>query len=449
MKTNYQLMVPEAELKPQHIWLGDNIYNFTDPDWLLGDSPNSTGWIQQNGMLLRGHNLVWAGDQHMPAWLIQQEASITPDKAKSLMSDYIHTVVGRYRGKIQWWDVVNEAIQDNYQNTTHPFNLRECFWYRKLGADFMKYAFIFAHEADPDAKLYYNEYAIESVGLKANRTLDLIKWLQSENVPIHGIGMQWHIMVSLNVTPGDGHYQSAQQFVDLGLDFMVTELDISIPMNGSKPLNPTDLDKQGVLFRSLLHYVLHFFPKCPAMLTWGFTDRYSWIPSFFNYTRGDALPLDNLYQPKPGYLQMQEELARAINDGVYCLSPQSQPDQYLGVQENSTRLKLYSGSCDNGNARWSITWLGDGAYRLSPSSYSTYALYVYDATAPAGQVETSNWSDDPGQEWVLTAAGNNSVRIGPRNAWSRVMTVYEASSIDVVDYSGSDQNWILTVVSKN
>jgi endo-1,4-beta-xylanase len=158
IKTNYDLIVAENELKPQNLWRGDNIYDFTDPDWLLGATPNSTGWIQQNGMRLRGHNLLWARDQYIPVWLIKQESSITPDKAKSLLSDYIHALVSRYRGKIEWWDVVNEAIDD--KSNANPLNLRDCFWLRKLGPDFMKYAFMFAHEADPDAQLYYNEYGI-------------------------------------------------------------------------------------------------------------------------------------------------------------------------------------------------------------------------------------------------------------------------------------------------
>jgi endo-1,4-beta-xylanase len=401
-------------------------------------------------MQLLPHILIWAGDSHMPKWLIQQESSITPDKAKSLLSDYIHAVVGRYRGKTAWWTVMNEAIEDNYKNTSNPFNLRDCFWFRKLGTDFMKYAFIFAHEADPDVQLYYNDYSIESIGLKANRTFELINWLRSQGATIHGLGMQWHIDVSANVTPGDDHYQNAQRFVDLGLDFMITELDISIPTNGTKPLNPTDLEKQGLLYRSILHYVFHFFPKCPAMLTWGFTDHYSWLPAYWNHTKGDGLPLDWFYQPKPAYLQMQEELARVLTDGVYCLSPQSQPDKCLGTSENatSTSVQLYSGECNNANEKWNITWLGDGTYRLSPISASNRALYIYNAKATVGEVQISNWSENFGQEWVFTSEGNNRFRIGPRDAWSRVMTVYETTKIAVVDYSSSvgDQNWILTSV---
>ena len=164
---NYHLIVPGVELKPRIIWQGENNYNFTDGDFLLG-APNATGWVQQNMMQIRGHNLLWARDEVIPNWLIKNESTITPDKAKQLLSDYIHTVVGRYRGKIPWWDVINEAIDDS--NNTNPFNIKNSFWLRKLGPDFLKYAFIFAHEADPDVKLYYNEYHIESVGLKENRS---------------------------------------------------------------------------------------------------------------------------------------------------------------------------------------------------------------------------------------------------------------------------------------
>ena len=442
IKTNYDLIVPENELKPQHLWRGDNVYDFTDPDWLLGATPNSTGWIQQNGMRLRGHNLLWARDQVIPNWLIQQESSITPDKAKSLLSDYIHAVVTRYRGKIEWWDVVNEAIDDN--NNSNPLNLRNCFWLRKLGPDFMKYAFMFAHEADPNAQLYYNEYGIERIGLKANRTVALVNWLRSQGATVNGIGLQYHIWVSNPVTPGDDHYQSAQQFIDNDLDIMVTELDITMPVKDGKPVYPGDVEKQGVVYRQLLQFVFHFFPRCRAMLTWGFTDRYSWIPAFYNYTAGNALPLDLSYQPKPGYLQMQEELARVITDGVYCLSPQSQPDKHLGASD-SDNLQLYSGACNNENEKWNITWLGDGTYRLSPLNYGNRAVYIDNPTETVAEVRMSDWSDNAGEEWVFTSQGNNMFRVGPRSAWSRVMTVYDMTHIDVVDYSSTTaQSWILT-----
>ncbi|CAF1600739.1 unnamed protein product [Adineta ricciae] len=448
IKKNYQWVVAEVGMKPKQIWIGENKYNWAAGDWLIGSPSNPIGWIQQNGLQLRGHNLLWPGDNFMPTWLLQQESSITPDKAKSLLQDYITTVVTRYRGKIAGWDVVNEAIDD--YDSSRPFNLRDSFWFRKLGRDFIKYAFTFAHNADPNVELFYNEYGIERTSLKANRTLELVNWLKSEGVTVHGVGMQWHIDVSKTVTPGDSYYQNAQRFIDQGFDILVTELDISVPMRNGKPINPADIQKQGVLYRSLLQYALHFHPKCHGLLTWGFTDRYSWLPSFSNNTKGDALPLDASYVPKPAYFQMQEELARVLVDGVYCLSPKSQPNKCLGVSSDvsSGNIQLYDGKCTNDNQKWNISWLNDGTYRLSPISANTRALSAYNVTTTVGGVQTTSWSFNANQEWVLAPTENKVYRVGPRGAWIRVMTVISGTAnIGIVDYtSTNEQSWILTSI---
>ena len=433
------------ELKPLAIWKGENVYNFTDPDFILGATSNTTGWAQQNLMQVRGHNLVWPNDRWTPLWLLEQESNITSDKARQLLSDYIHTVVNRYKGKILCWDVVNEAIDDI--NTTNSFNLRNSFWVRKLGPDFIKYAFQFAHETDPNAQLYYNEYGIEALGLKATRTINLLKWLQSQDVPIHGIGLQWHIDVSTTITPGDQHYQSAQQFIDNRLDIMVTEFDVAVPTEGGYPINPQDLQTQGVVYRSMLEYALHFAPNCKAMLTWGFTDRYSWIPAAYNKTRGAGLPLDWMYLPKPAYWQMLELMTRIVEDGVYRLSPQSLPNKCLGIsQTKSSNVELYGDDCNNAYERWNITWQGDGTYRFSSANDNNHVLGAYNTTASVGGVEMYEWSSDVNQEWAFSAQGNNTYRIVPRTAWWRVLTTYGTSdNIGIIDPSGSSsQNWIVT-----
>jgi len=446
IKDNYPLIVTENEFKPQHIWLGEDSYNLADADFLLGATPNTTGWVQQNSIQIRGHNLVWAKDQYTPYWLLKNEPTITPDKAKQFLSDYIHTVVSRYRGKILCWDVVNEAIDDN--NNTNPLNIRNGFWFRKLGPDFIKYAFMFAQEADPNAQLYYNEYAIEKFGLKATRTVNLVNWLRSQGATIHGVGLQWHTFVPNNISPGDEHYQSAQQFVDNKLDIMITELDISIATTGGYPTDPADLRRQAYIYSCLLEYALHFSPNCKAMLTWGFTDRYSWIPSTYKYARGAALPLDWLYLPKAAYWQMQEIMTRVVNDSVYRLSPQSQPEKCLGTSQNTTSsdVQLYSGDCNNAYQKWNITWLGDGTYRFSSQTNNNRVLGAYNTTASTGGVQTYNWSGDVNQEWAFSAKGNNTYRIVPRTAWWRVMTVYGTSdNIGIIDVTDTSlQNWILT-----
>ena len=441
---NYQLIVPGAELKPQHIWIGRHNYNFVDSDWLLGATPDSIGWVQENNMHLRGHTLIWAYDMRLPKWLLAEESIISPNDAKNLLSDYIHAVVGRYKGKIQWWDVINELISD-YPNT-RPFHIRDSLWYRKLGIDFVKYAYQFAHEADPDALLYYNDYGIEAGGFKANQSLSVIDWLQSQGVPIHGFGMQWHKNLTEAVTPGDAHYQNAQQFINRNISFMITELDVAIPMKDDQPIDPQEFDKQGALYRSVLELALHFYPQCPALLTWGVTDRYSWIPAATNDTEGDALPLDKNYQPKSAYLQMQEVLARVVDDGFYRLSPVSQSDSCLGVNSNSSSstVQLFTGICNDPHAQWNVTWQNDGTYRVSPKVAINSALSVYNTTT-TGYVFVSSWTEDATQEWVITSQGKNVYRFGPRTAWERVLAVDETSHIVVTNYTmDPSQQWLLT-----
>ena len=274
-----------------------------------------------------------------------------------------------------------------------------------------------------------------------------MNWLRSQGVTIHGIGLQWHISISTTIIPGDGHYQSAQQFIDNKLDIMVTELDVAIPTCGGYPINSQDLQTQGLIYRSILDYVLHFSPNCKAMLTWGFTDRYSWLPLYTNNTQGAGLPLDWLYLPKSAYWYMQEVMTRVVVDGVYRLSPQSQLDKCLGTSQNTTSsdVQLYSGSCNDTNQQWNITWLGNGTYRFSSQSINNCVLGAYNTTALVGGVHTYHWSDEVNQEWAFSAQGNSTFRIVPRTAWWRVMTVYGISNIGIIDLSDTTlQNWILT-----
>lgn len=156
------------------------------------------------------------------------------------------------------------------------------------------------------------------------------------------------------VTPGDGHYQSAQQFIDNGFHIMVTELDVAVPTDGGYPIDPRDIQTQGTIYRAVLEFVLHFFPNCDGMSTWGFTNLYSWIPNATNYTKGDGLPLDWLYRPKPVYWQMLEAMTRMINDGIYRLSPVAEPDTCLGISQNVTSddVQLYNDGCNNAYEKW-------------------------------------------------------------------------------------------------
>jgi len=203
--------------------------------------------------------------------------------------------------------VVNEAIDD--RPNQNPFNLRDSFWFRKLGPEFLVQAFQWAHEADPKAELYYNEYSVEWGGPKAQHLLDLAKWLKDQGAPIGGIGLQYHIDCHTVVAPGDGHYQLLDQIRKLGLNYMITELDVAVPLKqfpagdanvGRVPENPADLDAQAKVYASVFQMALST-SWCHGIQIWGLSDGHSWIPGTSHGRNGLATLFDWDYKPKPAY----------------------------------------------------------------------------------------------------------------------------------------------------
>jgi endo-1,4-beta-xylanase len=268
---------------------------------------------------VRGHVLVYARDDGytLPQWIRDQQDKITPDKARQLLSDYIHAVVGRYKGKVLAWDVLNEAIDD--APNARPFQLRNSFWFRKLGRDFVKLAFQFAHEADPQAELYLNEYGAEGLGRKSDAVLEMVRWVRSEGVFVSGVGMQWHKGANTRLASGDDFYQNAARLGKEGFNFQVTELDVAVPVKpypaqdaryGQEPASPNDLKQQADVYRAVLRYALSL-PNCRGLQLWGFSDKHSWIPGFSGGKDGAALISDAKFQPKPAHQSLLEELAAA------------------------------------------------------------------------------------------------------------------------------------------
>lgn len=135
---------------------------------------------------------------------------------------------------------------------------------------------------------------------------------------------------------------------------------------------------------------------------------------------------------------MQEQLARVISNGIYRLSPQSQPDKCLGTYTDGTKtsVQLFSGNCNSANQKWNVTWLGDGTYRFSSQDAINTALAAYNTTASVGGVQIYSWSGDDNQEWVLSSQGNSLFRVGPRLAWSRVLTIDNTLNVSILNYTG-------------
>ncbi|MDR3060687.1 MAG: endo-1,4-beta-xylanase, partial [Dysgonamonadaceae bacterium] len=164
---------------------GKDTYFWDDADYLVD-------FASTNGMRVHGHCLVWykQSTNAMPTWIQNFQGS--KEEWKQVMKEYIHTVVGRYKGKITSWDVVNEAIKDDGTFRT----AEECIWTRNIGApEYIDWAFQCAHEADPDALLFYNDFGHEYSSAKRTAVNNLIKGMQDRGIPVHGIGLQMHMQV--------------------------------------------------------------------------------------------------------------------------------------------------------------------------------------------------------------------------------------------------------------
>lgn len=185
-------------------------------DFTLSDKFVEFG--EQNDMKIIGHTLIW--HSQAPDWFFVDENGddVSPEVLMQRMRSHILTIVGRYKGRIHGWDVVNEAIEDDG-------SWRKSKFYEILGEDFIRIAFELAHEADPDAELYYNDYSMANEG-RRNRVVSMVKTLQEQGVKIDGIGMQGHL--NLNSPSIEDFEKSIQEFADLGVKIMITELDLSV-----------------------------------------------------------------------------------------------------------------------------------------------------------------------------------------------------------------------------
>ena len=176
-KAHFNVVTPENCMKPARVHPQEDTWHFERADALVE-------FCEQNGLAVFGHTLVWHDQTN--DWFFRggDKAAVT-----ERLRNHIHTLVGRYKGKVRGWDVVNEAIGDRPDPRTE--NLRDSPWLRALGPEFLTLAFKFAHEADPAAKLYYNDYNIEA-GAKHESSMILLRRLIKEGAPIHGVGIQGH-----------------------------------------------------------------------------------------------------------------------------------------------------------------------------------------------------------------------------------------------------------------
>lgn len=311
IKANYNVITPENCMKPGPIHPAEDRYNFGPPDTLVK-------WCEDSHIQVVGHNLCWHAETGN--WFFQgpDGGTVSRDLLMERFRSHILTVVGRYEGRIKGWDVVNEAISDGgAPGPDNPENLRSTNWLRIIGPEYLTMAFKWAHEADPGAELYYNDYNIES-GSKHTSSMALLKRLIADGAPITGVGIQGHWGSRPNIPAIE---KAIQDYKSLGLKVMITELDITLsgvntgaltglgagggatqpatraatqPATGpSTQLSP--LERQAKAYAQLFE----LFDRYPGTITrvtfWGINDSRSW-------RRGQRpLLFDGEMQPKPAY----------------------------------------------------------------------------------------------------------------------------------------------------
>ncbi|GAA0246971.1 endo-1,4-beta-xylanase [Saccharothrix mutabilis subsp. mutabilis] len=281
----------ENQMKWEYIHPERDRYDFAMADAIVK-------FAQRNRQVVRGHTLLWHSQN--PAWLT--EGTFTKDELRSILRDHIKTVVGRYKGKIQQWDVANEIFNDSGQLRT-----TENIWIRELGPGIIADAFRWAHEADPKAKLFFNDYNVEGVNAKSNAYYALVQELKAQGVPVDGFSAQAHLSTRYGF-PGDLQ-ANLERFSALGLETAITELDVRMDLPADGVPTAAQLAQQADYYNRTLVACLAV-EGCDSFTIWGFTDKYSWVPVFFQ-GEGAATVMWDDFSKKPAYHVLKETLAKA------------------------------------------------------------------------------------------------------------------------------------------
>lgn len=303
VKQQFNSITPENLLKWQNVHPEPDSFNFHPADQYVQ-------FGETHDMFIVGHTLVW--HNQTPDWVFTDQDGKELNRSDLLerMENHISAVAGKYSGKINGWDVVNEAFEDDG-------SYRETEWYKIIGEDYIEQAFQFARNADSSAQLYYNDYNLWKPE-KREAVIALVEDLQSKGIKIDGIGMQAHL--GFEDPPVEQVEASIQAFSELNTDVMITELDINV----TRTLIEKDIEFEGELPDSLQQQLASRYAdlfnlfdkhrdKISRVTFWGVNDGQSWL----NYRDDDnrknyPLLFDRENEPKPAFYSVIE----VVNEGI-------------------------------------------------------------------------------------------------------------------------------------
>ncbi len=312
---HFNTITPENIMKPEYMQPQKGNFHFSESDTMLK-------FAADNGLAVIGHTLAW--HQQTGNWLGRTD---NRDEAIEQLRSHITSIVGNYKGQLVAWDVVNEAVEDNM---TLPADgdwttcLRKTQWLESIGPEYIGMAFQFAREADPDLKLYYNDYNLDNKQ-KADVVHAMVKDLREKGVPVDGIGMQGHYTVS---TSAGAVKSNIELFASLGVEVSITELDVAFPgANATTGLTKEQEIRQGIAYARLFKVFKEHKDSIARVTFWGYVDNKSW--------RNDRFPclFHADYSPK--------QAAYAVLD----------PEKYLSLHDTTQKAPVRSAKAKYGTPK--------------------------------------------------------------------------------------------------
>jgi endo-1,4-beta-xylanase len=294
IKKNFSSLTAENVMKPALIHPEENRYFWDDADKIVN-------FAEANGLKVRGHTLCWHAQTG--AWMFVDSLGNPASKELALkrLKDHITTVVSHYKGRIYAWDVLNEVISDS-DTAKSPY--RQTPWLKICGEEYIAKIFQWAHEADPNAVLVYNDYNSENPG-KRDRIYNLVKKLRDEGVPVDAIGLQGHWKIG---NPSEQNLRDAiDKFSSLGVKLQITELDVTIYASRTDTIGigftPEREQKQMDLYKMAFKVFREKKDVITGVTFWNVSDRSSWLD---RRGPGKAYPLlfDEKLQPKKAFWEV-------------------------------------------------------------------------------------------------------------------------------------------------
>ena len=318
-KAQFNAVVAENEMKFDATEPSEGKFSYDKGDKMVK-------YAKENGMRVRGHALAW--HSQVPNWVNNHR-----DKQELLdiLKNHIDSVVGHWKGQVDEWDVVNEAVADGNPGWRSSGSV----WYENIGAEFLDTAFVWTHAADPDAELCYNDYSLEwgtGNGTKAGFVIEQVKRWKANGIPITCVGTQTHIEISHETTPQNVR-ALAKALAEYDVVLNITELDIGFPKGSADNLGASDYAKQGHLYRQFMDVFLEE-PNMGEFVIWGLTDAHSWLDGQQGKTQG--LLYDKQYKAKPAYDSLVASLKAHSPESVVSPYPKKTIESSSSTVESSS-----------------------------------------------------------------------------------------------------------------